>query len=161
MEFQDRLKQAIDRGHRLRARRDQEAARRELTQEERREIHSQIRLDLSDRIEERLRQLCDNFPGFQYETILRDEGWGARITRDDLKLDPGRQSESLYSRLELVVTPLGSTPIIEILAKGTVRNKEVFHRKHFQQLELLDPAALEQTIDSWVVEYAELFAATG
>jgi hypothetical protein len=161
MEFQDRLKQAIDRGHRLRARRDQEAARRELTLEERRELHSHARLDLSDRIEERLRQLAENFPGFQYETLFGDEGWGARITRDDLRFDPRRQSESLYSRLELVVTPLASTPIIEVLAKGTVRNKEVFHRKHYQQLELLDPAALEQIVDSWVVEYAELFAATG
>ncbi len=161
MEFQDRLKQAIERGHRLRARRDQEAAREELSLEERRELHSQARLDISDQIEERLRQLSDNFPGFQYETILSDDGWGARITRDDLRIESGRQTESLYSRLELVVTPLGTAAIIEILAKGTVRNKEVFHRKHFQQLELLDLAALEQIVDSWVVEYAELFAATG
>lgn len=161
MEFQDRLKQAIDRGNLLRARRDQEAARRELSLEERRAIHSQARLDVSDRIEARLRQLADNFLGFQYEIVFGDEGWGARVTRDDLKVDSRRQSESLYSRLELVVTPLSSTPIIEVLAKGTVRNKEVFHRKHYQQLELLDMAALEQIVDSWVVEYAELFAATG
>ncbi len=70
MEFQDRLKQAIDRGNRLRTRRDQEAARKELTLEERRELHSQARLDISDRIEERLRQLSENFPGFQYDTIF-------------------------------------------------------------------------------------------
>lgn len=161
MEFQDRLKQAINRGNRLRARRDQEAARRELSLEERREIHSQARIDVSDRIEERLRQLAENFPGFQYETVFGEDGWGARISRDDLKFDPRRHSESLYSRLELVVTPLTSTPIIEVLAKGTVRNKEVFHRKHYQQLELLDLGALQQIVDSWVVEYAELFAATG
>ena len=48
---------------------------------------------------------------------------------------------------------------LEVTAHGTIRNKEIYNRVHYQ---LLTEANLEQfaeMIDLWVLEYAELYAA--
>lgn len=130
-----------------------------MTQEEIRNLHSQCRLELTERVEDCLRRLADHFPGFEYQSIVSDEGWGARITRDDLKVAPGKRVENVYSRLEMLVTPLGSAAIVELVAKGTIRNKEVFNRKHFQQLSRVDLDSFKELVDLWVLEYAEQFSA--
>lgn len=159
MEFEDRLQRAIERGRQTRDERGRAAADEAMTQEEIRNLHSQCRLELTERVEDCLRRLADHFPGFEYQSIVSDEGWGARITRDDLKVAPGKRVENVYSRLEMLVTPLGSAAIVELVAKGTIRNKEVFNRKHFQQLSRVDLDSFKELVDLWVLEYAEQFSA--
>ncbi len=83
---------------------------------------------------------------------------GCPITRDDLNLTRGRTGDSLYSRLEMIVSPLGTVPIIELVAKGTIRNREVFNRRHFQSLDEVDLTGFNSMINLWSVEYAEQFA---
>ena len=159
MEFEDRLQRAIERGRQTRDERGRAAADEAMTQEEIRNLHSQCRLELTERVEDCLRRLADHFPGFEYQSVVSDEGWGARITRDDLKVAPGKRVENVYSRLEMLVTPLGSAAIVELVAKGTIRNKEVFNRKHFQPLSRVDLDSFKELVDLWVLEYAEQFSA--
>lgn len=160
MEFDQRLQRAIQRGQQTRDTRDQARQAEKLSSAELRDRYSQARLQLSEHIEGCLRKLADHFPGFRYDSILGDEGWGAKITRDDLQLTRGQAPSTQYSRLELVVTPLGSKPIIELTAKGTIRNREVLSRRHYQYLEQVDAQSFSELIDLWVLEYAEQYAAT-
>ncbi len=159
MEFDQRLQRAIQRGQQSRELRDRAQVAQQLSSEELRSRYSQARLELSEHIERCLRKLADHFPGFRYESILGDAGWGARISRDDLHLSRRGPADSHYSRLELVISPLGTRPIIELVAKGTIRNREVLQRRHFQQLEQLDVQSFAELIDLWVLEYAEQYAA--
>jgi len=161
MEFDKRLERAIVRGQRTRDALGREQAEKELSVEDLKNLHSKCRLDLTDRIEECLRQLADHFPGFRYETVIGEAGWGAKISRDDLQLAGGGRSENRYSRLELTIRPFSSTHIVEMTAKGTVRNKEVFNRSHYQQLADVDVDSFSELIDLWVLEYAEQYAARG
>jgi hypothetical protein len=158
MDFNQRLQRAIQRGENTRDVRGRAAAEREMSAEEIKSLHSRSRLSLVDRIEDCLRKLADHFPGFEYQSVMSDSGWGARISRDDLSVDRGRGA-SFYSRFEIVVSPLGNVPIIEVVAKGTIRNKEVFHRRNYQQLTEADLDSFQELIDIWVLEYAELYAA--
>jgi hypothetical protein len=159
MEFEQRLKRAIQRGEQSRAASDLADRAKHLTAEELKTRYSSGRIEISEHIEICLRKLVDHFPGFNFSSIMGETGWGAKIVRDDLSLKPGRAQESQYSRLELVVTPRGSADILEVVAKGTIRNREVFHRRYFQRLVELDIQVFEEQIDAWVVEYAEQFAA--
>ncbi|MEZ6057069.1 MAG: hypothetical protein R3C01_10230 [Planctomycetaceae bacterium] len=159
MNFEDRLERAIQRGQHSRATKDREEAAKKLTDDELRSLYSTARLELSERVEECLKKLADHFPGFHYESLMGESGWGAKVTRDDLNFSAGITSRSLYSRLEMVVTPFGSKPIVELVAKGAIRNRELFHRRHYQQLEQLDLSTFCDMVDQWVVEYAEEFAA--
>lgn len=103
--------------------------------------------------------MADYFPGFDFSSLVGDAGWGARINRDDLLMRPGRPQESQYSRLEIVVTPKGSADILEVVGKGTIRNREAFHRRHFQRLSEFDLQGFKDQIDVWLLDYAEQFAA--
>ena len=133
-------------------------AQRTLNEEELKRLHSQYRLELSERIENCLRPLPQYFPGFRYETLVGDRGWGAAVSRDDLQLEAGRRT-NYFSRLEMTVRPFSSLHVLELVAKGTVRNKEIFNRNHFQPLAEAELAAFETLADHWVLEYAELYAA--
>ncbi|MEX0701280.1 MAG: hypothetical protein WD069_04220 [Planctomycetales bacterium] len=159
MDFDKRLERAIERGSRTREERSRAASERELTEEELRNLYSKHRLDISEHIEDCLRRLADHYPGFRMQTVVGEEGWGARVSRDDLDFRAGRDSRSQYSRLELLVTPFGPAHIIELLGKGTIRNKEVFNRRHYQLLAQVDAESFQETIDLWVLEYAESYAA--
>lgn len=159
MDFQDRLERAIKRGNRTAEARVQAEVRKTMSAEEQKTLHSRTRLDLSEHIESCLKMLTDRFPGFEYGSILNDDGWGARITRDDISVQRGTGSQTLYSRLEMTVRPLGSMPIVELVGKATIRNREVFSRNHYQRLEELDIDSFRDMIDLWVLEFAEQFAA--
>ena len=161
MDFDNRLQRAIQRGARTRDELGRAAAERELTAEELKSLHSRLRLQLVEHIEDCVRRLADHFPGFDYQPVMSEAGWGARVSRDDLTVQRGEGPKSLYSRLEMVVSPLGSAGIIELVAKGTIRNKEVFHRRHYQRLDQLDADSFKELIDLWVLEYAELYSAAG
>ena len=157
MDFEKRLQQAIKRGEQKRNQQSDEQAKQEMSEEECRNLHSSFRLELSDHIEKCLQKLMDHFPGFRLQTIVGEEGWGAKITRDDLQLR-SNQRGNLYSRLEMVVRPYSPTKIVELNAKGTVRNRESFNRSHYQFLHEADLKTLREMVDLWAVDYAEHFA---
>src|SRR5689334_10401553 len=98
MDFQERLERAIQRGQRSSDAKAHARAEQATSEEEFRRLHSQYRLELSDHIEECLRALPRHFPGFRYETLVGDRGWGAAISRDDFSLQDGKRT-SLFSRL--------------------------------------------------------------
>ncbi len=159
MDFDQQLKNAIARGARSRDAKSQAAISAAMTAEEQKNRHAALRLDLSEEIEDRLRKLADHFPGVEFSTIIGEDGWGARITRDDLRLGRGKSSEALYSRLEMLIPPKGTTPILELIAKGTIRNREIFSRRHYQYLDDAEMSGFASMITLWSVEYAEQFAA--
>jgi hypothetical protein len=158
MDFKKRLEKAIERGQRASADQQRQQQQRALSEEELRRLHSQLRLPLSEHIEHCLEQIPQHFPGFQYSTIVSDRGWGAAVSRDDIELSGGAR-HTHFSRLEVVVRPHSPYHVLEIAAKGTIRNKEVFNRSHFQRLTDADLDTFREMIDLWVLEYAELFAA--
>jgi hypothetical protein len=160
MDFRERLQQATERGIQARDDRISAAAAQALSEEECRRRHSSYRLTLCDHIEECLRGLADNFPGFRLETVVDDSGWGTVASRDDVGLAK-RRSDNFFSRLQMVVSPYNKYHVLEVSAKGTIRNKEIFTRSHFQRLDAFDMQRFRDLIEQWVVEYAELFAANG
>ena len=88
MEFEQRLQRAIERGQRKGDARAQASAQEAESEEELKRLHSQYRLDLSEHIESCIRRLPDHFPGFRYETVVGDRGWGASVSRDDVGRGP-------------------------------------------------------------------------
>jgi hypothetical protein len=160
MGFDDQLRAAIERGHRRGENLAREAAARQMTEEEFRRLHSQLRLTMSDHIEACLKRLPNFFPGFQYETMYGDRGWGGACFRDDLRLERG-PGASDYSRLEMTIRPYSALHVLELAAKGTIHNREAFNRKYFEQLGEVDAAKFLKLIDAWVLEYAEIYAARG
>jgi hypothetical protein len=158
MEFKERLERAVERGRRLGDEQARLQAEQAMGEEELRRLHTQHRLALSEQIEHCLAELQQQFPGFRYESVVGDRGWGAAITRDDLVLERGRRG-SHFSRLEMTVRPFSSVHVLELTAKGTICNKEAYNRSHFQRLSELDVATFRELIDLWILEYAELFAA--
>ncbi len=89
MDFEHRLRKAIERGQSTADARDRERAEKQLTEAELKQLYSQSRLELTEHIEQCLRLLADRFPGFAFHSILNEDGWGGRISRDDLDLQPG------------------------------------------------------------------------
>lgn len=159
MDFDQRLKKAVERGRRLGDARAREEAERALSEQELRRLHGQYRIELTERIERCLKRLPQHFPGFQVEPVVSGRGWGSAASRDDLRIGPDRARESRFSRLEVLVRPLTKSFVLELAAKGTVRNKELFNRSHYQALAEADLHAFTELIDLWVLEFAEAFAA--
>jgi hypothetical protein len=158
MSFRDRLQRATERGKQTRAAQLNEAAAKALSEEECRRRHSQYRLALAEHIEHCLREMADNFPGFRLETIVDESGWGAAVVRDDIRIADGKRG-TYFSRLQIVVSPYNTYHVLEIAAKGTVRNKEVLSRNHYQRLADVDLESFRELIEQWVLDYAELYSA--
>jgi hypothetical protein len=59
----------------------------------------------------------------------------------------------------MTIRPFSSYHVVDLSAKATIRNKEVFNRNHFEKVEEADPTTFVELIDVWVLEYAELYAA--
>ena len=160
MDFDQRLKKAMERGQRRGDVEAQAARAKSLGTEELKRLHSPLRLQLSEHIEQCVERLSHHFPGFTYETIFGERGWGAACSRDDLRLASGRRDND-YSRLEMTIRPFSELFVVELMAKATIRNKEVFTRNYFEKIEDADPIKFIELVDVWVLEYAELFAASG
>jgi len=159
-DFDERLQKAINRGQKSRDAQGDAAGEKQASVEDLRSRHSELRLSLSEHIEGCLRKLCDHFPGYDFSTLVNEDGWGARITRDDINLRGG-SNRSLYSRLEMVVKPFSDAHILEIATKGTIRNKESLNRSNYRFLAEADHDALTEIIDGLVLEFAELYSAQG
>lgn len=158
MDFQQRLEKAIQRGQRSHDAEARARAEQAMGEEELKRLHSQYRLQLADHIEQCMRQLPQHFPGFRFETLVGSRGWGAAISRDDLSLSDGRR-QNLFSHLEVVVRPFSTSRVLELAAKGTIRNKEIYNRNQYQVLADVDIATFRELVDRWILEYAELYAA--
>ena len=157
MEFDERLQRAIQRGYGRGDVRRQEAAAKQFSEDELRSLHTKHRLSLSEKIESCVQRLPNHFPGFQYETIYGERGWGAAISRDDIEMAGGKRNNQ-YSRLEMTIRPFSSAHVLDLAAKGTVRNREIYNRSHFEALDEADHDNFAELIDLWVLEYAEMFA---
>ncbi|MCA9161434.1 MAG: hypothetical protein R3C99_07540 [Pirellulaceae bacterium] len=157
-DFEQRLQKAIERGQQRGERKAEEARRQQLNEEELKRLHSQHRLALSEHIEQATKLLPNHFPGFRLETIFGEKGWGAAVSRDDLRITNGRRDND-YSRLELTIRPPNSYHVVDLAGKATIRNKEVFNRNHFEKIENVDPDTFKHLIDVWVLEFAELYSA--
>ena len=160
MDFRERLQRAAQRGHEARDAKTREEAAKALSEEECRRLHREYRQVLNEHIETCVKQLADNFPGFRYEPVVSDKGWGAAVRRDDLTMTHGRR-DNQFSRLELIVSPHNQYHVLEIQAKGAVRNKENFTRSHYQLLKDADLDAFRHLIEQWTLDYAEHYAANG
>lgn len=156
-DFDDLLNSAIAKGRQQGKKSTQAATRQKMTQEEIKRLHSSHRLHLSEVIEEKMAQLPNHFPGFQYETVYGERGWGAACHRDDVGV--GRRD--FYSRIEITVRPLGEFEVLDITVRGTIRNKEVLQRNFFQELDKVELERFEETIQNWILSYAEKFSAAG
>ncbi len=158
MDFKERLQRATERGQQNRDAKAQAEAAKALTEEECRRLHSKYRLELTDHIENCLKQLADNFPGFRIAPVADEKGWGSVVSRDDFALNAGRR-DSLFSRLTMTVAPHNQYHVLSIEARGAIRNKETFTRNHYQLLKDIDLDSFRQLIEHWVLEYAEQYAA--
>lgn len=161
-EFEQRLQHAIDRGAARAKERDQANRQQELSEAEIKSLHSQYRLALSEHIEANVQKLVGYFPGFRFETIIGEKGWGAACFRDDFVPGSGtglKKRRSDYSRLEATIRPLSSLQVLELTCKGTVRNKEIFNRTFFKKVGEADVGEFQRLVDAWVIEYAEMYSA--
>ncbi len=156
--FQERLNQAIKRGHGSRSVKGREECEQRASEKELKNRHSELRLLLSEHIESCLKQLSDHFPGFEYSTVVNEDGWGARISRDDVSMRQG-SSRNLYSRFEMLIRPWTSTNILELVTKGTIRNRESLNRANFRMLAEATDDGFREVIDGLTVEFAEQYAA--
>ena len=160
MDFKERLHRAAERGHQARDAKAAAEAAKALSEEECRRLHSSYRLELTDHIEKCLKQLADNFPGFSFETVVDEKGWGASVRRDDLYLNAGKR-DNLFSRLTMTISPHNEYHVLDLKAKGAIRNKENFVRNHYELLKEADLDSFRQLIEHWTLDYAEHFAASG
>ena len=158
MSFDERLQRAIQRGKRTRNEKNKEADAVRMSEEEIKNLHSKYRLELSEHIENNLKQLSEQFPGFDYQTVFGEDGWGGKISRDDVNLGEDRSSKNLYSRFEMVIRPYSDSHIVELVGKATIRNKELFNRTNYHFLHELDEVTFRELIDLWVLDFAEQYA---
>lgn len=158
MDFRERLNRAAQRGRKARDEKAREEEARALDEGECRRLHTTYRLELNDHLERCLRQLAEGLPGFAYETVVSDKAWGGAVRRDDLALRSGRR-ENLFSRLQLTISPHNEFHVLELIAKGAVRNKENFSRNHYQLLKDVDIDTFRNLIEQWTLDYAEHYAA--
>ncbi|OHB66626.1 MAG: hypothetical protein A2V70_00810 [Planctomycetes bacterium RBG_13_63_9] len=158
MKFDERLSKAIERGQRAGSARAQAKAEKEITEKELARLHTQYRLALCERIESCLRQVADRFPGFRFETVFGDRGWGAGISRDDIDVGAPQRRTDYFSRLEMVIRPVSKYHVLDLAVKGTIRNKELLNHSHFERLTEVDLTSFTELIDLWTLEYAELYA---
>lgn len=157
MDFENRLQRAIERGQKRSEAETREAAARALSHDEQRVLHSKYRLELSEHIESCLKKLVNYLPGFQIETIFGERGWGAAANRDALRMERGVRERD-FSRMEITVRPIGPMMILEIAAKGTIRNREILSRSFYEQLTGVEVPKFIEQIDRWVLEFAEAYA---
>ena len=153
MDFKERLERAAERGQQTRNEKARQAVAQAMSKEQWRRLHSDYRHTLTEHIESCLRQLAENFPGFRFETMVDEKGWGAAVSRDDLTLNSGRR-ESLFSRLVMTISPHNEYHVLELIAKGTIRNKENFSRNHYQLLKEADLDSFQQLTEQWTLGYA-------
>jgi len=156
-EFEERLKKAVARGSSKAESLLSEEQRKKQEAEEHKRLHAKYRLELSERIESVVKKLIDLFPGFRYQSVFGESGWGSACARDDLVFEKGMRSNK-YSRFELVVRPVNEFFVLDIQAKGTIADRELLTRALYQPLGQVDIERFNKAVDDWAIAYAELYA---
>ena len=90
--------------------------------------------------------------------MINEDGWGARISRDDVNMTRGT-SRNLYSRFEMLIRPWSDANILELVTRGTIRNRESLNRNNFRLLHEATEDGFREVIDGLAVEFAEQYAA--
>ena len=157
-DFDEQLKQAIQRGMKTNQARQREAEKQQMNAEDLKRRHTEFRLAISERIEQTLQSLVHQLPGFEYENIYGDRGWGGAVSRDELSIRSGKR-ENLYSRLEITVKPYTELSIVNLNARGTIKNREMFTRRHHEPVGEADMHEFLEMVDRWVLEFAQLYSA--
>jgi hypothetical protein len=159
--FRDRLRKAIQSGEQEREQRkddEREARQRALRREA---LYDRYEYALCDHIQSCLEDLCEEWPGFKLTPATGEKGRGFAIDRDDRVRSTGGGRDRRYSRLELTVRSHTKGHFLEVLAKGTIRNKEVIRRSEDDRVETLDPGLMKKFIERVVMEYARAYAEGG
>ena len=159
MDFESKLEEAIQRGQNRNAAKTNAQKQSELSKEDVRNRHNNYRLNLSDYIESCLKKLANHFPGFEYEIIYGSKGWGGALSRVDIDRGPSGKAGSFFSRIEITVRPQNEFNVVNIIGKGTIRDKELFSWNHFEAILAAKQEDFEQMIDNWIFQFAEQFAA--
>ena len=149
--FEDRLKQAAARGANKQNQNLTDAERKKAEAEELKSLHSKYRLVLSERIEIVVKKVVDLFPGFRYQTVFGDAGWGGACMRDDLVLQRGVR--------EMAVRPVNEYFVLDLQAKGTIANRELLTRNFYQPLAEVDLEKFKELVEQWALVFAELYTA--
>lgn len=157
-DFEKKLKNAIDRGIKRGQYASDEAAREKANLERLKTMHTSLRLSLSEYIETVVRKLSDYLPGFRFETVFGDNGWGAACWSDQLSLSRGARSSN-YSRFELAIKPHNEYNVLDLKARGTISNRELLTRSFYAPLDEVDEEHFKHLIDSWALSFAELYSA--
>ena len=74
-----------------------------------------------------------------------------------MRIEQGQRTNQ-YSRLEMVIRPHSDSQVLDLKGKGTVMNRELFNRNFFVPIPEVDSNEFENLIDSWAIEYAEVYA---
>jgi hypothetical protein len=157
-DFESRLKEAALRGAQKGiSREEQELADRNRL-DQLKNLHTSYRLKLTEKIERVVAKVADQFPGFLVTSVYGESGWGAACARDELRMERGRR-ETKYSRFEMTVRPINTYMVLDLQCKGTIANRELLARNHFQPLGEVDIPSFESKLEQWAVTYVELFAA--
>ncbi|TWU21012.1 hypothetical protein Pla52o_40440 [Novipirellula galeiformis] len=157
-DFNERLESAIQRGKQRAEKQASVARQQEMSAEELRRLHTSYRLSLSEHIEKAVHRVADHFPGFRTESLFGENGWGGACYRDDLRIEAGKRSNN-YSRLDMMVRPFSDLNVLELKGKGTVMNRELFNRNHFVSISEANESEFHRLIDTWAIEFAEVYAA--
>jgi hypothetical protein len=155
--FDEMLRQAAARGANRANSLQSEAEKKRAEAEHFKAVHTKLRLELSERIESVVRKVIDLFPGFQYQSVFGDAGWGGACLRDDLSIAKGKR-DNKYSRFEMSVRPVNEYNILDLQAKGTIANRELLTRSFYQPLGEVEVERFRELIDNWALAYAELYA---
>jgi hypothetical protein len=65
----------------------------------------------------------------------------------------------LFSQYVVLVSPFSKYHVLDLVAKGTIGNKESFHRNHYQILKEADLDSFQELVELWTLDYAEQYAA--
>lgn len=156
-EFEERLKKAVARGANRAESLQSEEQRKRIEAEELKRLHSNYRLALTDHIEAVVRKLIDMFPGFRYQSVFSETGWGSACMRDDLVIEKGTRTNK-YSRFEIAVRPVNEFNVLDIQAKGMIADRELLSRSLYQPIAQAEIDKFKKAVDDWAVTYAELYA---
>ena len=158
MSFEDQLKKAISRGQQQGSSRREHDEKEALSADALKNRHNEYRLKTSEYIESGVRKLEEHFPGFKFETLFGDRGWGGAVSRDDITRGKTGKSGSFYSRLEITVRPINEYNVLNICGKGTIQNKEEFNWNFFREISDVSLEEFTEKVDTWILVYAEKFA---
>lgn len=159
MDFESELEKAIQRGQERTAAKNSLKKQAEVSKEDVRNRHNEFRLNLSDYVENGLRKLAIHIPGFDYDIIYGAKGWGGALSRNDIDRGPDGRAGSFFSRIEITVKPQNEFNVVNIVGKGTIRDKELFAWNHFESILEAKQDDFEKMIDNWILQFAEQFSA--